>query len=106
MMIPAISGAVLTWIKDSWRAYTLETDENGDVIYDSNGDGIPVEDSSGPIVNPVVKAATLVEIALQFRFRDGADATSAYVPSHWGHGYVLGIGATSLLAGIRKSTVA
>lgn len=106
MMIPAISGAVLSWIKDAWRAYTLETDEGGDVIYDSNGDGIPVEDSSGPIVNPVVKAATLVEIALQFRFRDGADATSAYVPSHWGHGYVLGIGATSLLAGIRKSTVA
>lgn len=105
MMIPAISGAVLSWIKDPWRAYSLETDENGDVIYDSSGDGIPIEDSSGPVVNPVVKAATLVELAQQFRFRDGADATSAHVPSHWGHGYVLGIGATSLLSGIRKSTV-
>lgn len=106
MMIPAISGAVETWLKDSWRAYVLAEDSNGEPIFDSAGEGIPAEDSNGPIVNPVVKAATLVELAQQFRFRDGADATSAHVPSHWGHGYVLGIGATSLLSGLRKSTVA
>lgn len=105
MMIPAISGAVLSWLKDPWRAYELAVDSNGDVIYDSSGEGLPVEDSNGLVVNPVVKAATLVELAQQFRFRDGADAQSAHVPAHWGHGYVLGIGATSLLAGMRKSTV-
>lgn len=106
MMIPAISGAVLTWLKNPWRAYVVEQDLDGNPIEDSNGDWIPVEDSNGPVVNPVVKAATLVELAQQFRFRDGADATSAHVPSHWGHGYVLGIGATSLLVALRKSTVA
>lgn len=106
MMIPAISGAVQTWLKNPWRAYVVEQDEDGNPIVDSNGDWIPEEDSNGAVVNPTVKAATLVELALQFRFRDGADATTAYVPSHWGHGYVLGIGATSLLAGLRRSTVA
>lgn len=104
--IPAISAAVASWLKEPWRLYMLERDGQGNLILDSNGDGIPVEDSNGPIVHPTVKAATLVELAQQFRFRDGADATSAHVPAHWGHGYVLGIGATSLLTALRKTTVA
>jgi hypothetical protein len=104
IMIPAISGAVLSWLKDDWRAYVPLLDSNGDPLEDSDGDEIPQEDSNGPIVKPVVKAATLVELASQFRFRDGDGA--AAVPSHWGHGYVLCAGATSLLAGLRRSTVA
>lgn len=102
--IPAISGAVFTWLKEDWRAYVAATDAAGDVIVDSNGDPIPLEDSNGPVVKPVVTAACLVEIGQQYRFRDGSDA--AAVPSHWGHGYVLGAGATSLLSALRKSTVA
>jgi hypothetical protein len=104
MMIPAISGAVLSWLKQDWRAYVPETDAEGDVIVDSNGDPIPLEDSNGMTVKPQVMAAVLVELGQQYRFRDGSDA--AAVPSHWGHGYVLGAGATSLLSSLRKSTVA
>lgn len=101
--ITAISQAVLSWLKDSWRAYEVVLDSNGDPIEDSNGDRFPAEDSNGPIVKPMVKAAVLVELAQQYRFRDGSGA--AAVPSHWGHGYVLGAGATSLLVALRKSTL-
>lgn len=105
MWIPAISQAVLTWLKDEWRAYVLMVDESGNVLIDSNGDPIPELDGEGePIIKPLVSAAVLVELAQQYRFRDGSGA--AAVPSHAGHGYVLGAGATSLLNGLRKSTVA
>lgn len=104
MMIPAISQAVVTWLKDEWRCYVPLVDSNGDDLEDSSGATIPAIDSNGePIAKPVVKAATLIEIASQFRFRDGVGA--AVVPSNWGHGYVLSLGATSLLSGLRKSTV-
>jgi len=104
MMIPVISGAVFSWLKDEWRAYVPATDANGVVIEDSNGDPIPFEDSNGLTVKPLVVGAVLVELAQQYRYRDGSDA--AAVPSHWGHGYVLGAGASSLLSGSRKSTIA
>ena len=103
LMILAISGAVLSWLKDDWRAYELERDAAGDPIQDSAGDYIVLLDSNGePIPLPLVKAATMVEIASQFRFRDGDGA--AAVPSHAGHGYVLSAGPTSLLTGLRKPT--
>lgn len=102
--ISAVSSAVLTWLKQDWRAYVAATDADGNVIVDSNGDPIPFEDSGGLVVKPVVTAAVLVELGQQYRFRDGSEA--AAVPSHWGHGYVLGAGATSLLTALRKSTVA
>lgn len=103
MMILAISGAVMSWLKQEWRAYELLRDASGVAIEDSAGDYILVLDSSGdPIPLPVVKAATLVEIASQFRFRDGDGA--AAVPSHAGHGYVLSAGPTSLLSGLRRPT--
>ena len=101
--IPAISQAVMSWLKDDWRAYEPSLDSEGNVIDDSNGDPIPAEDSNGPIVKPMVRAAVLIELAQQYRFRDGSGA--APVPSHWGHGYVLGAGATSLLVACRKATV-
>jgi hypothetical protein len=105
MMILAISGAVISWLKDEWRAYEPLLDADGNVIEDSNGDPILLTDSNGDyLVKPVVKAATLVEIASQFRFRDGDGAPA--VPSHAGHGYVLSAGPTSLLSGLRRSTVA
>lgn len=104
IFIPAISGAVLSWLKDDWRAYEHLTDSNGDPLEDSNGDVILKVDSNGePIVLPVVQAAVLVELASQFRFREGVDV--AAVPSHWGHGYVLSAGPTSLLTALRRSTI-
>ena len=101
--IPAISQAVFTWLKDEWRAYELVT-VNGVVLKDSNDEPIILEDSNGPVIKPLATAACLVEISQQYRFRDGSGA--AAVPAHWGHGYVLGAGATSLLSGLRKSTLA
>lgn len=97
--IPAISGAVMAWLKDEWRAFVSAEDSNGDVIEDSNGDPIPAEPLT---VLPLVKGAVLVELAQQFRYREGTEA--AQVPAHWGHGYTLGIGATALLTPLRKST--
>ena len=96
--IPAVEEAVFSWLKDPLRAYEKSGQE------DSNGDPIQLEDSNGPIARPIVKAAVLVELAQQFRFRDGFGA--AAVPAHWGHGHVLGVGATSLLAALRKGTLA
>ena len=103
MAIEGVSDAVLRWLKKDWRAYVLLEDSNG-VVLDSSGEPYPLEDSNGLIVKPVVKMATLVELAVQYRFRDGDGAPA--VPSHWGHGYVLSAGPTSLLSALRKSTVA
>lgn len=102
MMIPAISQAVLSWLKDDWRAYETMLDSNGEPLEDSAGEPIILEDSSGSIVKPMVKAATLIELASQFRFRDGDGV--AHVPSNWGHGHVLCMGATALLVALRRPT--
>lgn len=102
--IPAISQAVLAWLKDDWRAYEPSVDGDGEIIVDSNDDPIPAVGTDDEyIVKPIVAAACLVELAQQYRFRDGSGA--AAVPSHAGHGYTLGAGATSLLNSTRKSTV-
>ena len=103
MMIPAVSGAIVSWLKDEWRAYVPLLDSNGQEIEDSDGAYLPEEDSNGPVVLPLVKMATLVELAVQFRFRDGEGTPQ--VPSHWGHGYILSAGPTALLTGLRRSTV-
>lgn len=104
MWIPAISQAVMTWLKDEWRAYVLATDDEGNVLFDSSDEPILEEDGDGePIPKPIVSAAVLVELSQQYRFRDGSGA--AAVPSHAGHGYVLGAGATSLLGALRKTTL-
>lgn len=104
MAIEGVSDAVLRWLKKDWRAYQLLEDSNGDVVTYSDGEPIVLEDSNGPLVKPVVKMAALVELAVQYRFRDGDGAPA--VPSNWGHGHVLSAGATSLLAALRKSTIA
>ena len=97
IMISAITSAILAWLKDPRRAYETEVDSNGDevLVEDSSGNNIPLYH---------VKAACLVEIAMQYRYREGAG--SLRIPDSWGHGYVLGPGATSLLFALRKPTVA
>lgn len=98
--LPAISEAVANWLKDEWRLYVAEVDSGG-VVVDSSGDPVPAV----PLVaRPVVKAATLIELERQYRFRGGE--SEADVQSHEGHGYTLGKGATALLSSLRKSTVA
>jgi len=106
MFIPAISEAVSLWLKDSWRLYEWEMDSNGEVLRDSGGDPVPMIDSAGdPVVRWSVRSAVLVELASQYRFREG-EGTDNAVPSDAGYGYVLNKASTALLAPLRKSTVA
>lgn len=103
IFIPAISNAVALWLKDSWRLYVPELDSAGEIVTDSSGDPVPSEDSSGPILQPAVRAAVLVELASQYRFREG-EGDNRVDPSE-GHGYALSKTATALLTGLRRSTV-
>lgn len=105
IFIPAISQAVIAWLKDDWRAYEPELGSDGEPLEDSNGDYVYLLlDSDGDYIpKAMVKAAVLVELGQQYRFRDGSGAYS--VPAHWGHGYTLGAGATALLTPLRKTTV-
>lgn len=104
IFIPAISEAVLGWLKDEWRAYVPELDVNGEPVVDSNGDQVPAVDSNGDMTaRPVVKAAVLIELASNFRFREGEGKDNVVTPDA-GHGYILNKASTSLLTHLRKST--
>lgn len=99
IFIPAISSAVLLWLKDEWRAYVPMQDTAGDVILDTEGDPIPSD-----VVQPVVRSAVLVELASQLRFREGEGKENVVTPDA-GHGYVLNKVSTALLTPLRKPTV-
>lgn len=100
MWIPIVSEAVTLWLKDDWRLYVPEVDSAGDVVEDSNGDPIPTT-----TVRPIVQGAVLVELASQFRFREGEGTDNVVTPDA-GYGYMLNKTSTAMLAGIRKTTVA
>lgn len=100
IFIPAISQAVALWLKDDWRPYVPEIDSSGEVVIDSSGDPIPTD-----VVQPVVIAATLLELGSVYRFREG-EGVDNVVPSDAGWGYVLNKASTALLTPLRKSTVA
>lgn len=99
LMIEAVGYAVLSWVKDFWRLYLPERDSDGEIIRDSDGDPVPSE-----AVHPSVKGAVLIELASQFRFREG-EGDNRVLPAE-GHGYTLSRAATSMLIGLRKPTVA
>jgi len=104
LWIPIVSAAVASWLKDAWRLYEPEVDSGGVVVTDSNGDPVAALDSSlEPIVRAEVQGAVLVELASQYRFREGEGDN--VVPGDAGHGYVLSKGATALLVPLRRSTV-
>lgn len=107
VFIPAVSDAVARWVKDSWRLYLPELDSFGDPVLDSDDNPVPLLDSDGePVVKPVVRAACLLELASQYRFREGEGRENA-VPSHEGYGHGLtSKAAVALLTTIRKPTVA
>lgn len=103
--IPAVSASVAAWLKQEWRLYILQRDSSGEVATDSSGMPLPALDSDGlPIVQPAVIAATLLELASQYRYREGEGDN--VVPSDAGHGYVLSRAATAQLAPLRRTTVA
>ena len=104
IFIPAVSEAVALWLKESWRLYEPTRDTDDNVILDSDGNPVPVLDSDGePVVRWVVKAACLVELEGQYRYRAGEGNVA--VPQAAGQGYVLGKAATALLSAIRRPTV-
>lgn len=83
LKIIAASTIVINYLKNWTRAYEGETDSSGDLIIDTSGDIIPLIDSNGDyIVNPSVKAATLIMVGILYRDRDGQEA------SQWRHGYL------------------
>lgn len=94
IFIPAVTGAVVSWVKDTDALYETEIDSSGNEVPDL---GSP---------KPVVKAAILIEIERQYRSRGGEDETYMEQFGDAGYGYVLGRGSTALLASLRKSTVA
>lgn len=102
--IPAVSEAVRSWLKEDWRLYTPAREPDGTIIRDSDDNPVPEEDSDGPVVNPIVKAAALLELASQYRFREGGGDNA--VQSQEGTGFVLSRGATMILTALRKPTVA
>lgn len=103
--IPAVSESVAAWLKQEWRLYVLQRDADGELVRDSAGRPVPAEDSRGePILHPSVIAATLLELASQYRFREGEGDN--VVPADAGHGYVLSKAATAQLAPLRRATVA
>ena len=106
VFIPAVSEAVRRWLKEDWRLYEWETDSDGNIVRDSDGNPVPLLDSDGePVVKPVVRAACLLELASQYRFREGEGRDNA-VPSHEGYGHGLtSKAAVALLTTIRCPTV-
>lgn len=105
MMIPAVSEAVASWLKDSWRLYLPKLDSAGHPVTDSAGDQVPMLNSAGlPTPRAAVRAAVLIELASQYRFRDG-EADNAVTPDA-GHGYVLNKASTAILTPLRRTTVA
>lgn len=106
VFIPAVSEAVRRWLKEDWRLYEWETDSDGNIVRDSDGNPVPLLDSDGePVVKPVVRAACLLELASQYRFREGEGRDNA-VPAHEGYGHGLtSKAAVALLTTIRRPTV-
>lgn len=103
--IPAVSTSIAAWLKQEWRLYVLQRDAAGEVVLDAAGVPVPMEDDDGePIVHPSVVAATLLELASQYRYREGEGDN--VVPADAGHGYVLSRAATAQLAPLRRTTVA
>lgn len=105
MFIPAISEAVMLWLKDPWRAYVPELDSDGNPILNSDGEPYPEVDSDGnDVVRWSVKAAVLVELASQYRYREG-EGKDNVMPPDAGYGYVLNKVSTNLLTPLRRPTV-
>lgn len=105
VMIPAISQAVALWLKDEWRLYVSERDSDGEIVTDDNGNPVPAEDDEGdPIVQPVVRAAVLIELDSAYQFRSGEGRDNVVTPDA-GYGYVLNKASTALLAPLRRPTV-
>lgn len=101
--IPIVSESVRSYLKQDARLYLPQRDENGLIVRDEDGSPIPQETSGSPVVHPQVKAAVLLELASQYRFREG-EGDNRGRPDEYG--YALCRGAAAMLATLRAPTVA
>lgn len=68
--VQAASGAVKNYLKSA-SPYEVERDSNDDIIVDSSGDPVYVEDSSGAkLVSYPVQAAVLLMVGFLYKDRD------------------------------------
>lgn len=104
IFIPVVSEQVALWLKDAWRLYEVEVDENGDELLDSQDEPTSVVDSQGDrIVRRIVKGAALVQLEFLYKNRGAADEVE--LPDAAGHGYVLCNNATAMLTPLRRPSI-
>lgn len=84
----------------SYLGSFLEIDSEGDPFQDSNGELIGLKDRH----KKRLQMATLLQVAFLYRERDGSQEYT--VPSQYGYGYGLCLGALTQLYDLRKPTVA
>lgn len=99
LKIQAASAAVKNYLKSA-SPWEPEIDTFGDVVLDSQGDPVLVEDSAGdPVPRPEVKQAVLYLLGIFYRDRDGQEMEK------WQHGF-LPFPVTSILYPLRTPTLA
>ena len=100
LYIQSSSKIVINYLKTKRGLYEPEYDENGDLVYDSSGDLVPVLDSSGEkLIRFEVKAAVLIMIGILYRDRDASEMQK------WQTGYLPGP-VTALLYPLRDPALA
>ena len=87
LKIHAASSAVMNYLKRNVLAYEPMRTSIGEVVRDSSGWPVPMEDSSGePLVRSEVKAAVLLMLGELYKNREGEQAGE--IPTQWGYGYL------------------
>jgi len=98
--ISAASEAVRGWLGEDDRLYVPERDSLGVIIRDSTGKPTPEVDSAGtPTIAPSVRLAVMVEVAMQYRYREGEAKDSVIDPAA---GYTLNKASVALLTPLRQ----
>lgn len=98
--ISAASEAVRGWLGEDARLYVPARDSLGAIIRDNTGKPTPEVDISGnPTVAPSVRLAVMVEVAMQYRYREG-EAKDSIVDA--ASGYTLNKASTAILTPLRQ----
>lgn len=101
--IPAVSEMIRAYMKDEWRLYVPARDDDGCIIRDDDGNPVPEMRNGKPIVLHQAKVAALLELANQYRFREGEGGNRG-LPDEYG--FALCRAAVSVLAPLRCPTIA
>lgn len=74
--VDAATSAVKNYLKSSYP-FERERDDMGNPVVDSSGDFVYVQDSSGCVIDPAVKAATMILVGHFYKDRDN-NGNAAY----------------------------